>query len=154
MAGDEIRTAAEIEENHALPAAHAMLADPSAPRTVEQKPLPEYLSRKPVAEKSAAEWAYERLLLYVKAFEEGLDNTQEVAVGFTGGVAGVMRIEGLGYFAPDIVTFYGTDEGGNRTQLIQHVSQLGVTLRAVPKAPSHAEPRRIGFRIAADLEGG
>jgi hypothetical protein len=45
-------------------------------------------------------------------------------MGFVGGDAGVLRIEGMGYFDPDIVTFYGSDAAGSKTQLIQHVSQL------------------------------
>ena len=73
-------------------------------------------------------------------------------MGFTGGDAGVLRIEGMGYYDPDIVTFYGSDPAGGRTQLVQHVSQLNVMLRAVPKAVEQAEPNRIGFRLAQDLE--
>ena len=71
-------------------------------------------------------------------------------MGFAGGESGVLQIEGIGYFAPDIVTFYGRDEDGARTQLIQHVAQLSVMLRAMPKAPDE-EPRRIGFRLATGL---
>ena len=71
---------------------------------------------------------------------------------FPGGDAGVLRIEGIGFFDPDIVTFYGKDEFGAKTQLIQHVSQLGVMLRALPKVADDKEPTRIGFRLAADLE--
>ena len=41
-----------------------------------------------------------------------------VAMGFTGGDAGVLRIEGMGYFDPDIVTFYGSDPVGGKTQLV------------------------------------
>ena len=92
------------------------------------------------------------MILYIKNFETQLDNEHEVAMGFTGGDAGVLRIEGIGYFDPDVVTFYGRDEDNARTQLIQHVSQLNVMLRALPKAPEIEEPRRIGFRLAADLE--
>ena len=68
-----------------------------------------------------------------------------------GGITGVLRIEGIGYFDPDIVTFYGTDQQRLKTQLIQHVSQLSVTLRAIPKAALEEEPRRVGFRLAEDL---
>ena len=92
------------------------------------------------------------MILYIQNFEEQLDNEHEIAVGFAGGTAGVLRIEGIGYFDPDIVTFYGTDEFGAKTQLIQHVSQLGVTLRALPKRSTEEEPKRIGFRLAEDLE--
>ena len=55
------------------------------------------------------------------------------------------------YFEPDILTFYGQDQMGMRTQLIQHVGQLSVMLRALPKQVETAEPNRIGFRLAQDL---
>ncbi len=152
---DEIKTTAEIVENHRRPpCAHAVHADPDAPATTEQKPLPDAVKRKPVEQKSPAEWAYERLILYIQNFEELLDNEHEIAMGFTGGSAGIMRIEGLGYFDPDIITFYGTEPDGTRTQLVQHVSQLNVMLRALPKHESKEKPNRIGFRLAADLEQG
>ncbi|KAJ56121.1 hypothetical protein ACMU_10220 [Actibacterium mucosum KCTC 23349] len=133
--------------------AHVIHVDPEAPASPEDQPLPAGVARKPYAEKSPAQWAYERVILYIKNFEEQLDATQEVAIGFTdGGSAGVLRIEGLGYFDPDVLTFYGRDATGLRTQLIQHVSQLNVMLRALPKVDDAPEPRRIGFRLAQDLE--
>ncbi len=149
---DQIQTSAEIHEASAMPCARVIHADPDAPRTAEMEPLPEGISGEPIEAKSPAQWAYERLILYIKNFESQLDNEHEVAMGFTGGDAGVLRIEGIGYFDPDIVTFYGHDEANARTQLIQHVTQLNVMLRAMPKAPEVEEPRRIGFRLAADLE--
>jgi len=134
------------------PGRHAVHADPDAPATAEQQPLPPGMSETPVEDKSPAEWAYQRLILYIKNFEEQLDDAHEVAVGFTGGRSGVLRIDGIGYFEPDIVTFYGMDENGLKTQLIQHVTQLSVTLRALPKGETEAEPRRVGFRLAEDLQ--
>ena len=116
--------------------------------------MPAGLADKPLTRKSAAEWAYERLILYIQEFEAQLDAEHEVAMGFTGGDVGVLRIEGMGYFDPDILTFYGTDEDGARTQFIQHVSQLNVMLRALPKPETEPAPRRIGFRLAQDLENG
>ncbi len=130
------------------PRAHVVHADPDA----ENKPLPESLSETPIDEKSPAEWAYERLVIYIQNFEEQLDNEHEIAVGFVGGDAGVLRIEGLGFFDPDIVTFYGTDGDGTKTQLIQHVTQLSVMLRAIPKESETVDAKRIGFRLVADLE--
>lgn len=126
--------------------------DPKAPKTSEQEPLPHSVAKKPVGAKSQAEWAYERLILYIQNFEQQLDSQHEVALGVTDGGAGPLRIEGIGYFDPDIVTFYGTGPAGTRSQLIQHVSQLNVTLSALPKAAPEAEPRRIGFRLAQDLD--
>lgn len=64
----------------------------------------------------------------------------------------MIRIEGLGYFGPDLVTFFGTDPQGTRTQLVQHVTQLNVMLRALPKMAEADAPRSIGFRLARDLE--
>lgn len=136
----------------AEPRAHAVHADPDAVKTSEHKPLPESLSETPIDEKSPAEWAYERLVIYIQNFEEQLDNEHEIAVGFVGGDAGVLRIEGLGFFDPDIVTFYGTDMDGTKTQLIQHVTQLSVMLRAIPKEDTQVAAKRIGFRLVADLE--
>ncbi len=134
------------------PSAQVAQCDEGAPLTAEQKPLPEAVAETPLEEKSPAQWAYERLILYIQNFEEQLDNEHEVAMGFTGGDVGVLRIEGIGFFDPDIVTFYGSDTNGAKTQLIQHVSQLNVMLRALPSNESDTPPKRIGFRLAKDLE--
>lgn len=104
--------------------------------------------------KSPAAWAYERLVKYIRNFETQLDASQEIAMGFAGSDAGVLQIEGLGYFDPDIVTFYGRDEQGLKTQLVQHVSQLSVILRAVPKEQPQEPPRRIGFALNSGWYGG
>jgi len=149
---DQIQTTAEAHEAAALPCARAVHANPDAPLSAEQLPLPDAMSRKPVAQKSPAEWAYERLILYIKNFEEQLDNEHEIAMGSTGSESGVLRIEGIGYFDPDIVTFYGTDGAGAKTQLVQHVTQLNVMLRALAKNKPEEAPARIGFRLALDLE--
>jgi len=150
---DNIETTAEAVEAAALPRAHAVHCTDCSP-TPEQVPLPKSIADTPLDQKSPAEWAYERLVLYIKNFEERLDNDHEIAMGFTGGNAGVMRIEGIGFYAPDILTFYGADEAGARTQQIQHVSQLNVMLRALPKQVDQPEPNRIGFLLAQDLETG
>ncbi len=149
---DEIKTSVEALEAAALSCARGVAsACDDLPETAEMQPLPDSISGQPVADKSPAQWAYERLILYIKNFEEQLDDKQEVAMGFAGGDAGVLRIEGISYFAPDVITFYGRDEEDTRTQLIQHVSQLNVMLRAMPKPNATDEPRRIGFRLAADM---
>ncbi len=132
-----------------MPRCYEFHANPDAESAA--KNLPEPL-QKPVQTKSPAQWAYERLILYIQNFEKTLTGDQEVAMGFTGGDAGVMRIEGMGYFDPDIITFYGSDATGARTQLVQHVSQLNVMLRALRKSVEDKPANRIGFRLAKDLE--
>ncbi len=146
---DQIETSAEAAESAALPRCYEVHANSSAQSG--NKDLPGRL-KKPVETKSQAQWAYERLILYIQNFEKTLDGDQEVAMGFTGGDAGVMRIEGMGYFDPDVITFFGSDATGARTQLVQHVSQLNVMLRALPKSVEDKPANRIGFRLAADLE--
>lgn len=135
-----------------MPKVKEVHTDPKEVEATKAKPLPADLGGAPVEQKSPAQWAYERLVLYIKNFEERLDSDQEVAMGFTDTGAGVLKIEGIGFFDPDIVTFYGIDGGGARAQLVQHVTQLNVMLRAVPKPRETDAPRRIGFQLAASLE--
>jgi hypothetical protein len=148
---DQIKTAAEAAEADALPRLHEVHSDPTQ-RNAAQQPVPKSVTDTPVTKKSPAQWAYERVVVYLKNFEEQLDSEHEVAMGFVGGNAGVLRIEGMGYFDPDIVTFYGADGDGTRMQLVQHVSQLNVALRALPKVTGPAPANRIGFRLIQDLE--
>lgn len=143
---DDISTSAEALEADAIPRIHEVHVDPTrcAPDGSIIKPQS--------APKSAARWAYERLILYIQNFEKTLDNEHEVAMGFAGDSSGVIKIEGMGYYDPDIITFYGSDVTGAKTQLVQHVTQLSVMLRALPKQVEQAEPTRIGFRLAAELD--
>ena len=145
---DQIKTAAEAAEADALPRRFEKHTQDGKSRDERT----DGIGKKPAKAKSPAEWAYERLILYIQNFEEQLDNEHEVAMGFTGGDAGVLKIEGMGFFDPDIVTFYGSDPAGGKTQLVQHVSQLNVMLRALPKEVETEEPNRIGFKLANDLE--
>lgn len=146
---DEIMTTAEAVENAVFVRARVAHCDPNA-ETCEEKPLPAALLRKSPEQKSPAEWAYERIILYIKNFEEQLDGDHEVGMGFAGGDMGTMHIQGVGFFAPDLITFYGADPAGAKTQLVQHVSQLSVMLKAAPKMQE--EPNRIGFDLANKLE--
>ncbi len=116
-------------------------------------PVSSRTKAKPKA-KSPSEWAYERIVLYIREFEKHLNADQEVAISFAGSEAGILRIEGLGFFDPDILTFYGTDDDGMKSQLIQHVSQLSVMLQARPKAGPDDAPRRIGFKLTSGWSGG
>lgn len=133
-----------------LPDAGAIRTDSDDRDCAENQPLPAALAKQKEGAKTPAQWAYERLILYIQKFEEGLDKDQEVGMGFAGSDAGALHIQGMGFFAPDLVTFYGADQGGAKTQLVQHVSQLNVMLKAVPKLDD--QPRRIGFELRTRLE--
>lgn len=146
----EIETSAELLENDILPKCREIHTNPDA-QPAKGHTMPKALG-KPVAQKSPAQWAYERIIMYIQNFEAQLDNDHEVGLGLAGGNTGVIKIEGLGYYDPDIVTYYGINEGGARTQLIQHVSQLNVSLVASPKHIDQPEPTRIGFQLAKALD--
>jgi Family of unknown function (DUF6173) len=130
------------------------------PALIEESQMAKAVTKKPAAKKvperpkSPAEWAHDRLVLYIRNFESQLDAKHEIAMGLAGDEAGVLRIEGIGFFDPDMITFYGRDESGAKTQLIQHFSKLSVTLRAVPKQTDAEPARRIGFQLTAGWVGG
>ena len=148
---NEISTTAEaLEADTTHRTARAIMVDPQSAPTAEQEPLPQALCQDN-DDKSPAQWAYERVILYIQNFEKQLDSAHEVGMGVTGGNAGTMRILGLGFFAPDLITFYGVDADGARVQMVQHYTQLNVMLRAV--AATAETPNRIGFRLAEELGG-
>lgn len=139
---DEIATTAEALEAHALEPAHDLRADGRD----HPEPVPEG-TRKP---RSPAEWAAQRAILYLKRFEEGLGDDEVAAMAFAGGPGGVLRVRGVGFHAPDLVTFAGTDPAGRPMQVVQHVSQFNLTFRAEPRPKDDTSPR-VGFRLAAAL---
>jgi hypothetical protein len=124
---------------------------PDTPHTPNMPNDPQQPAAEPIG---PAQSAYARIVQYIRAFEAQLDAGQEVAMGFAGSEAGVLRIEGIGFFDPDLITFYGRDEAGQKTQLIQHFSQLSVLLRVAPVANTSAPARRIGFVLQAGWRGG
>lgn len=147
----EIKTTAEAAEAAVLSEAYAVHLDKDG--NVTQEIVVEASHEKNVKDKSPAEWAYERIVLYIQKFEETLDKNQEVGMGFAAGDVGSLKIQGMGYFAPDMITFYGEDPDGSKMQLVQHVSQLNVMLVAEKKmGEPDKEPSRIGFKLAESLE--
>jgi hypothetical protein len=148
---DVIKTTAEAIEAAALPDAYALHMDAESSPCAEQEPIPSSMLQKPIEQKSPAEWAYERIVLYIQNFEKQLDSDHEVGMGFVGGDVGTLKIQGMGYFAPDLITFYGADPMGAKMQLVQHVSQLNVMLVSADKEDKAAEPNRIGFKLAKGL---
>ena len=145
----EYEVGAKLRTEPVMPMADVIRTDCDEGDCTERQPLPPMLAGQ-AEDKTPAQWAYERLILYVQKFEEGLNQDQEVGMGFAGSDAGTLHIQGMGFFAPDIITFYGVDQTGAKTQLVQHVSQLNVMLKAAPKLA--AEPNRIGFQMRAKLE--
>ena len=124
---DQIKTSAEALEAEALPKHYEAHSNPDA-----ETDFPDMIAEKPMAQKSAAAWAYERLILYIQNFEKQLDNEHEVAMGFAGGDVGVLRIEAE-------QDKQRHDEGHHRGG---HGQPLGVALRGVVIPPQ--EQRQNG----------
>jgi len=101
-----------------------------------------------------AAWTYERLVKQIQDFEAELADDEEVGarlVGLPG--ADVMFVEDAGYWGPDLLFFYGTNQHGKPMQLIQHYSQVNLMLTALPKQkPVEQPPRRIGFHLAEKID--
>jgi len=107
--------------------------------------------RLPDSTTNPAKWTHKRLSEYIKTFESELDDEHEVGARLVSfGQAITFHIERIGYYGPDIISFYGFNEQQERIQLIQHVSQLSVLLIAVKK--QQEKPRRIGFVIDTENE--
>lgn len=112
----------------------------AVPVTHDYSKLSESLGRT----SNPARWTYERLGEYIKKFESELDEEHEIGVRLVSfGQTIVFHVEDIGYYGPDIITFYGNNEKGEKLQLIQNLSQLSFLLIAVKKLQD--KPRRIGF---------
>ena len=86
----------------------------------------------------------EAMKQYIEEFERALDDQHEIAVRLASfGSELIFHAEQIGFSAPNVITFYGKTEKGEKIQLIQHVSQLNFLLKAVKKLA--ATPNRIGF---------
>lgn len=89
---------------------------------------------------------YERLVKYIKDFEQGLDDEHEIGVRLVSfGQAVTFHVNNISYWGPDIITFSGISEDGQRLQLIQNISQLSFLLTGVKKLED--KPKRMGFRL-------
>ncbi|MGN5055084.1 DUF6173 family protein [Aeromonas veronii] len=98
----------------------------------------------PDSTRNPAKWTYTRLVEYIKDFEAELDDDHEIGARLVSfGQAITFHIQDIGYYGPDIISFYGTNDQGEKLQLIQHISQLSVLLIGMKK--QNEAPRRIGF---------
>lgn len=90
------------------------------------------------------EGVYKSLRDSFEQFEAELDTGHEIAIRLVSfGKEVDFRPEKIGFTVPNLITFIGVTEFGERVQLVQHVSQLSYMLRAVKKV--HDQPMRIAF---------
>ena len=99
-----------------------------------------------------AEWAFARLSRLIEEFESRLDKDEEIGVRLVGLPGeGMLQIEDIGFWGPDMILFFGRNADGKPVRLIQHYTQFNVLLGSAPK--KRPEPaRRIGFQLRERME--
>jgi hypothetical protein len=100
---------------------------------------------KPFVQKSEAELAYEHIKQYIAEFQSEIDENHEISISiFTPTQEFNINVANVGFYGPNIISFYGDDNDGNKMQVIQHVNQVNIQLRCVPI--SENQPKKsIGF---------
>lgn len=94
-----------------------------------------------------AQWKYQKIIEEITNFEDNLDDGHEVGVQFMG--FGTMKLTGIGFQNPDILYFYGLI-GDADAEIIQHVAQMNLLLRAVEKRDPHSPPYRIQSALVCE----
>ena len=88
---------------------------------------------------------YASLREYAQEFESSLDDNHEVGARLVSfGSTITFHVRQIGYSQPNIITFDGVTDDGNRVKLVQHVSQLSVLFIALP-IKIETPKRSIGF---------
>ena len=92
---------------------------------------------------SYADNQYEIICEEIKAFEDELDDNNEVGLIAPNNSSFPFVIECIGYHNPHLIIFYGY-VNNKKAQLIQHVNQINLSLISVPKETDKPK-RKIGF---------
>jgi hypothetical protein len=101
-----------------------------------------------------AKWAHLKFIECLYNFEKSLDDNHEIGARLLSFASEItFYIQDVGYYDPHMISFSGSNENGEKLQLVQHVSQLNVFLVAMKKRGR--EPVRIGFKLkrAAEEDG-
>jgi len=84
----------------------------------------------------------------IEQFEATLDAEHEVAIRLASfGVSEEFRAEEIRFSPSHVVTFHGYTESGEKVQLVQHVSQVNLLLKAARKL--NETPTRVAFQNGA-----
>ncbi len=109
------------------------------PPTISAPPIPPRPRRNPAGS------AFEHLSEQIKEFESTLSQEEEVGGIFIGAPGDIVfHITKFYAVNMDLLVFEGLDENRKSQRLVQHVSQLSILLKALPKL--NDTPRRIGFQ--------
>ncbi len=90
-----------------------------------------------------AEGVFAALRDRIAAFQRDMDDDHELGMVVPGSLP--IHVDRIAIESAALLAFYGTTRSGDRTALLQHVSQTNLMLIAVPKAGAVA--RRVGFEL-------
>jgi hypothetical protein len=100
-----------------------------------------------------AKWAFERIARQIRDFEEQLSGDEEIGLPLVAAPkTGIMHIEDIGYWGPDMLIYHGRNDHRKPMRLLQHYTQMSILLTAVPKI--QAKPNRIGFHLIEKIQSG
>ena len=103
--------------------------------------------RSELVDNTTASYQFEKLKKTVIAFMDSLDDEHEIALVLTScGNSFTMVVTEINYIDPVLIVFNGFVDGEYST-LIQHVTQLNVLIKPIPKQDPEKPPRKIGFHI-------
>lgn len=84
----------------------------------------------------------------IEQFESTLDTEHEVAIRLASfGSSVEFRAEEIRFSPSNVVTFQGYTDSGEKVQLVQHVSQVSLLLKAARKL--NETPMRVAFQHGA-----
>ncbi len=156
-----VRSMERVKEMNAqLEALGSQLPPPSIREFLEPT-LPSFLASPPIyipptpptmphlSDSMLASGFYKRIVEWINEFQRGLDADTEVGVNLVSfGRDVVFHLTDITYYNPQLLRFDGIDTDGQPVHLIQHVTQISVLLKTVPKIGPTA--RRIGFHLNGD----
>jgi hypothetical protein len=91
---------------------------------------------------------FRHLVDFIKQFEAKLDPTHEVGVRLVNfGQPIEFYLEGIEYCESPLMRFTGCSEDGQPLELIQHVSQISILLKRLPRKDPEKPRQPIGFHV-------
>ena len=104
-----------------------------------------------LSQTNPAKWTSRQFIECIYEFEKSLDDDHEIGARLLSFASEVtFYIQDVGYDDPHMISFSGSNENGEKLQLVQHVSQLNIFLVAMKKRGE--EPVRIGFKLKRAAE--
>jgi hypothetical protein len=99
---------------------------------------------------NAASVTVRELQKLIIEFQRTISTDEEVFICIVGGPANILMFpQSIRPVNPDKIVIDGLDQQQCRTQVVQHISQTNIMLRAVKTLPNR-QSRRIGFHSPTD----